>query len=468
MERVDGKCPQRRSKTKNCTVIFHGDQPMKLDGLSAFRTAILHFSDDPTKVGEKESYTYFPDGLLLVRSGMVEKVGPAEKLLPQLSAQTPVTTFPHSLIVPGFVDCHVHYPQIEMMAAPGGQLLEWLDQYVYPVERQFADPHKAAQRAEFFLDELLRNGTTTALVFATVHPASVDAFFTVAQNRRLRMICGKVMMDRNVPADLTDTPESGYQESKTLIARWHGKDRLRYAVTPRFAPTSSDAQLARAGQLLHEHPGLYLHTHLAENRDEVDWVGKLFPDRSSYLDVYAHHGLLSRRTVLAHSIHLNTRDFQLLHQKEAGIAFCPSSNLFLGSGLFDLKTAEAEKVRVGLGTDIGAGTSLSLLRALNEAYKIQKLRDHVISPFKMLYLATLGGAKTLDMDDKIGNFEPGKEADFTVLDCDATPLLAMRMAACRTLAEKFFVLAMLGDDRAVAATYVMGRPAHLRDRSVSV
>ena len=438
---------------------------MKSDGLSAFRAGIIHFLDDPAKVGEKESYAYFPDGLLLVRSGKVEAVGSAEKLLPQLSAQIPVTSFPHSLIIPGFVDCHVHYPQIGMMAAPGGQLLEWLNQSVYPVERQFADPHKATQSAEFFLDELLRNGTTTAMVFATVHPASVDAFFTAAQKRHLRMICGKVMMDRNAPEDLTDTPESGYAESKILINRWHGKDRLRYAVTPRFAPTSSDAQLALAGQLLREHSGLYLQTHLAENCDEVAWVEKLFPDRSSYLDVYAHHGLLGRRTVLAHSIHLNTNDFQVLNQTKANIAFCPTSNLFLGSGLFDLKAAETEKVNVGLGTDIGAGTSFSLLRTLNEAYKIQKLRNHVMSPFQMLYLATLGGAETLDLDDKIGNFCPGKEADFAVLNCEATPLLAMRMAACRTLAEELFVLAMLGDEQAVSATYVMGRSAHLRDQS---
>ncbi len=437
---------------------------MNPDKLSAFRGAILHFCADPTVVGENNSYACFPDGLLLVRSGRVEAVGPAEKLLPTLSTHTQITTFSDGLIVPGFVDCHLHYPQIGMIAAPGGQLLKWLEQYVYPVERQFADPHKAAQCADLFLDELLRNGTTTAMVFATVHPASVDAFFTAAQKRRLRMICGKVLMDRNAPEDLTDTPESGYEESKALITRWHGKDRLRYAVTPRFAPTSSDAQLARAGQLLDEHSGLYLHTHLSENRDEVAWVEKLFPGRKNYLDVYNHHGLLGRRTVLAHSIHLNSSDFQLLHQKGAGVAFCPTSNLFLGSGLFDLQTAEMEKVRVGLGTDIGAGTSLSLLRTLNEAYKIQKLRSHAISPFKMLYLATLGGAKTLDLDDKIGNFEPGKEADFTVLDCKATPLIAMRMAACKTVAEKLFVLAMLGDDRAVSATYILGKAAYERDQ----
>lgn len=252
----------------------------------AFRGAILHFLADPDAVGENNSYSYLPDGLLVVQSGKVRTVGPAEKLLPTLSTGILVTAFPDGMIMPGFVDCHGHYPQIEMIAAPGGKLLEWLQQYVYPVERQFADLDKAAQSADFYLDEMLRNGTTTALVFATVHPSSTDAFFRAAQKRKLRVICGKVMMDRNAPDDLIDSPESGYEEIKALIDRWHDTDRLRYAITPRFAPTSSDAQLILAGQLLKEHPGVYLHTHLAENREEVAWVETLFPDRKSYFDVY--------------------------------------------------------------------------------------------------------------------------------------------------------------------------------------
>jgi guanine deaminase len=431
---------------------------------SAFRAGILHFFDDPVQAGDQKSYTYYPDGLLLIRSGKIEKVGPAEELLHQLPPETKITTYPHSLIVPGFIDCHVHYPQIDMIAAPGGTLLEWLEQYVYPIERQFANSQKAAASAEIFLDELLRNGTTTAMVFATVHPTSVEAFFSAAQKRRLRMICGKVLMDRNAPHDLTDTPESAYTDSKALIVRWHGKERLSYAVTPRFAPTSSDAQLALAGRLLNEHPDLYLQTHLAENHREIEWVDELFPHRKNYLDVYHHHGLLGRRTVLAHCIHLETADFQLLRQKTAGIAFCPTSNLFLGSGLFDYKCARANGVNVSVGSDVGAGTSFSMLRCLNEAYKIQKLQDFDLPPLNMFYLATLGGARTLALDHKIGNFEPGKEADFVVLDFKATPLLTMRIDLCHTLAEKLFLLAMLGDDRAIAATYIMGQPAYRRDR----
>jgi guanine deaminase len=432
------------------------------DELKIYRAEILHFLDDPTAVGEADSYEYFPDGLLIVKDGRVEKVGPAQELLPNLPAGLEVVHHRDSLIIPGFVDCHVHYPQTEMVAAYGEQLLEWLQTYTFPTEREFADPGKARQVAEIFLDELLRNGTTTALAIATVHKTSVDAYFTAARTRRMRMICGKVLMDRNAPDYLTDTPESGYAESKELIERWHGKGRLRYAVTPRFAPTCSDEQLAKAGQLLREYPDLYLHTHLAENLDEVAWVKELFPQCSGYLDVYAHFGLLGKRSIFAHCLHLSDAEFKLLHQSGSGIAFCPTSNLFLGSGLFKLATAEAENVKVGLATDTGAGTSFSLLQTINEAYKTQQLRKHKLSPLKSYYLATLGGARTLDLDNRIGNFKPGKEADFVVLDYRATPILDLRLANCKELSDRLFVMAMLGDDRVVKATYVMGKEAYRR------
>jgi len=374
-----------------------------------------------------------------------------------------VVHYRDALILPGFVDCHVHYPQTEMLAAYGEQLLEWLENYTFPTERAFSDANTSRRVAELFLDELLRNGTTTALAIATVHKASVDAFFVAARTRRMRMICGKVLMDRNAPDDLLDTPETGYHDSKALIERWHGKGRLRYALTPRFAPTSSDAQLTRAGQLLHEHPGIYLHTHLAENRKEVEWVETLFPQCSGYLDVYDHFGLLGRHSIFAHCIHLNDDEFALLHNTGSGIAFCPTSNLFLGSGLFNLSLAENRQVNVGFGTDIGAGTSFSLLQTIGEAYKIQQLRGHQLSPLKSMYMATLGGARTLDLDSVIGNFESGKEADFVVLDYRATPILALRLERCTRLADKLFALAILGDDRAVKATYVLGKEAYHRD-----
>ena len=435
---------------------------MDTDELKIFRAEILHFLDDPDQVGMDDSHEYFPDGILLVRNGRIEKVGPATKLLPQLPADLPVTHHRDCLIIPGFIDCHVHYPQTEMVAAYGEQLLEWLETYTFPTEREFADPGKARKVAELFLDELLRNGTTTALAIATVHPQSVDAYFTAARTRRMRMICGKVLMDRNAPDYLTDTPERGYRESKELIERWHNTGRQRYAVTPRFAPTCSDAQLTKAGQLLKEFPDLYLHTHLAENLDEVAWVKELFPQCNGYLDVYAHFGLLGPRSIFAHCIHLSEAEFQLLSRSGSGIAFCPTSNLFLGSGLFNLAQAETQGVKVGLATDTGAGTSFSLLQTINEAYKTQQLQKHKLSPLKSYYLATLGGARTLDLQDAIGNFEPGKEADFVVLNYRATPILDLRLANCRTLADRLFVMAMLGDDRAVQATYVLGEAAYHR------
>jgi len=426
------------------------------------RAQVLHFLDDPSLVGDADSYEYYPDGVLVVQNGRVDRLGPAREVLPDLPPDLKVVSHRDALIMPGFVDCHVHYPQTEIVAAYGEQLLEWLQTYIFPTERAFADPEKARQIADIFLDELLRNGTTTALAFATVHATSVDAYFTAARARRMRMICGKTLMDRNAPDYLTDTPESGYTDSKALIQKWHGKERLRYAVTPRFAPTCSDAQLTKAGQLMNEYPDLYLHTHLAENLDEVAWVQKLFPQCSGYLDVYAHFGLLGKRSIFAHCLHLRDAEFERLHQNGAKIAFCPTSNLFLGSGLFKLQTAEAAQVTVGLGTDTGAGTSFSLLQTINEAYKIQQLQKHTLSPLKSFYLATLGGARTLDLADRIGNFEPGKEADFIVLDYRATPILDLRLANCRHISDRLFVLAMLGDDRVVKATYVLGNEAYRR------
>jgi guanine deaminase len=424
--------------------------------LKVFRGEILHFLGDPAKMPLAQSYQYFTDGLLVINHGLVECVGDAIALIPTLPKGVEITEYPHGLMVPGFIDTHIHYPQSQMMASYGEQLLEWLENYTYPAERQFADPKHAAQIAEFFLDQLLDAGTTTALVFGTVHKASVDAFFKAAQKRKLRMICGKVLMDQNCPDDLSDTAESGYVDSKALIEQWHKKDRLQYAVTPRFAPTCSRAQLDKAGELLAQYPDVYMHTHLCESKQEIDWVGELFPESKNYLDVYDQSGLLGRRSIFAHGVHLKDEECRRLSETDSAIAFCPTSNLFLGSGLFDLKQAQSHDIKIGMGTDIGAGTSFSILRTLNEAYKTQQLRGEKLTPFQSLYLATLGGAHSLDLADKIGNFMVGKEADFIVLDYNATPLMSRRIAQCKSLAEKIFVLTMLGDERNVVATHIMG------------
>lgn len=429
--------------------------------LHLVRGEILHFVADPADHGDA-ALEHFADGALLIADGRIVEAGPADALLARIPAGTPQTDYRGKLILPGFVDTHIHFAQTDVIASYGEQLLAWLEKYTFPAEARFADPVHAGEVAEFFCDELLKNGTTTALAFATVHPGSVDALFGAAQRRRMRLIAGKVLMDRHCPADLRDTAAGGYAESKALIERWHGVDRLLYAVTPRFAPTSTDEQMTLAGRLYAEHPGVYLQSHVAENRGEVAWAAELYPAARSYLDVYEHFGQLGPRSVFAHCIWLDDTDRRRMSETGAAISFCPTSNLFLGSGLFDLDRAHALGVRVGIGTDVGGGTSFSMLQTLNEAYKVLQLNGQQLSPERAFYLATLGGARSLYLDDRIGNFAPGKEADFVVLDPAATPLMARRNAAAQTPGERLFMLMMLGDDRAVAATHVLGEAAWVR------
>jgi guanine deaminase len=418
---------------------------------------------DPFFVPEAEAVRYFADGLLVIENGHIAALGHFADLH-STYAHLPLVDYSGHLITPGFIDTHIHYPQTGMIAAYGEQLLEWLNQYTFPTERQFQDPTHARQVADLFLDELLKNGTTTALVFAAVFPESVDAFFEAALARNLRMISGKVLMDCNAPDYLRDTVETGYAQSKALIEKWHGRGRLSYAVTPRFAATSTEAQLKAAAKLLDEFPDVYLHTHLSENVNEVAWIRELFPQYDGYLDVYDQTGLVRERSVFAHGVHLTDEEFRRLSQAKAAISFCPTSNLFLGSGLFRIEQAKSieHPVNVGLGTDVGAGTSFSLLKTANEAYKVAQLRGQKLSAFKALFLATLGGAQALCLDDKIGSFNPGNEADVVVLNPQATPLLALRNPAplgndAATIADPLFSLLIMGDDRAIAATYILGQ-----------
>lgn len=423
--------------------------------LFALRASILGFIDEA-------DFDYHEDGALVVEDGHVSKVGPASELLRALGPGVPVEDLTGKLVLPGFIDAHAHFVQTDIVGLHGRRLLEWLETYTFPAERAFADAKHAHEVAEFFVQELLRNGTTTALVMGSVHPASVDAIFTAAQRRGMRLIAGKVMMDRNCPEDLRDTAASGYADSKTLIEKWHGKGRLQYAITPRFAPTSTPEQLTAAGRLAAEHPDAFVHTHLSENEEEVEWVRKLFPERRNYLDVYDHYGLLRRRTVLAHSIWLDDDERRRIASAEGAVVHCPTCNLVMGSGLFDLRAATEAGMRVALGTDIGGGTSFSLLRVMDEAYKVAQLRREALSPIRAFHLATLGAARALHLDDRIGTLEPGREADFIVLDPSATPLLARRMTKAGTLAEMLSVLMTLGDERAIARTYVAGSLVHRR------
>jgi len=366
------------------------------------------------------------------------------------------------VILPGFIDCHVHYPQTQIIGAYGKQLLDWLNQYTFVAEQQFADPAHASVVAKLFLQECLRAGTTTAMVYGTVHPQSVDAFFNEAQARSMRMIAGKVVMDRNAPPALCDSPESGYAQSQALIRRWHHKGRQSYAVSPRFAPTSTPAQLETCGALLREFPGVYLQTHIAENLKELQWVRDLYPERSGYLDVYDHYGCLGRRSVLGHAIHLSDAEWQRLRETHTAIAHCPSSNGFLGSGLFPWPKAKAPErsLRVGLATDIGAGTSFSQLRTMHAAYQLGQLGGYALSPVRAFYLATRGAAEALDLATSIGSLEIGMEADVTVLDLHATALLDFRMQHCASIQEALFLQMILGDERSTRAVYVAGSLAY--------
>ena len=427
---------------------------------TAYRSSFFHCLSDPGPHSNEEAVEYVDDGLLIVKNGSVEVLGNAADLMPGLSENTEQVDLRGKLIVPGFIDCHVHYPQIDIIASYGEQLLDWLNKYAYPVEQRFSDPAHAQEVAGFFADELLRNGTTTALVFATVHPASVDAIFEAAKKRNMRLIAGKVLMDCNCPQELSDTAESGYEDSKALIEKWHGTGRLSYAITPRFALTSSEEQLAAAGRLASEYPDVYVHTHLAENTEEVDLIAQQFPSSRSYLDVYDQHGLVGERSVFAHCLYLDDQDRSTMAAKNASIAFCPTSNLFLGSGLFDFQSAHDANIRIGIGSDVGGGTSLNQLRTLSEAYKVLHLQGQSLPAFSAFYLATLGGAEALGIDDRIGNFERGKEADFIVLDSASASITRRRLASTDDVAEKLFALMMLGDDRAVCATYLAGRQAY--------
>lgn len=409
-----------------------------------------------------EHARYLEDGVLLLREGRVVGLHEWQSVSEQLNPHD-IIDMRGKLIMPGFVDTHIHYPQTEMIGAFGEQLLEWLNQYTFPVEAQYHCPDHAAQMSAFFLHQLLANGTTSALVFGTVHPQSVDALFSAAEALDMRIIAGKVMMDRNAPDYLTETPEESYQQTRALITRWHERGRLSYALTPRFAPTSSPALLEKVQQLREEFPDTWLHTHLSENPQEIAWVKALFPERAGYLDVYHHYKLTGRRSVFAHCIHLEEREWQCLHDTDSSIAFCPTSNLFLGSGLFNIKRSWQQGVKVGIGTDVGAGTTFNMLQTLGEAYKVGQLQQYKISAAEAFYHATLGGAHALDLDHAIGNFNPGKEADFVVLDPAVSALQTLRIGNSKDIWEKLFVLMTLGDDRNIAQTWVNGLPVWHRD-----
>lgn len=422
---------------------------------------MVHCVDDPWQSGDAAAQV-FENGYLSVENGRVVAVGDAGELSAEdLSGCTQVD-YRGKLIVPGFIDGHLHYPQTGVIASYGAQLLEWLEKYTFPAEAKFSDEAYAASAADFFIKELLRNGTTSAFVYATVHEQSVDAIFNAAATVNMRLVSGKVMMDRNCPENLRDSAVSGYEQSQQLIDKWHGKKRLNYAVTPRFAPTSTDKQLELSGRLFNDNEGVYLQSHVAENQAEIDWVAELFPWSRSYLDVYDHFGLLGERAIYGHCIYLDDTDLVKISQSKTVAAFCPTSNLFLGSGLFDLVGAKARGINTVLASDVGGGTSFSMLRTADEAYKVTQMAGNTVTPVQLFYEITLGAARALSIDNYVGNFAAGNEADFLVLDTAATDVLAQRTDLAQSIEEVLFALIVLGDDRCTVATHVMGELVYKR------
>ena len=424
----------------------------------ALRGSVVTFEGDPFTQPVDDCLTYIEDAVIVTEGGIISAVGPASDTKTALTTDVHMEHFSNALLIPGFIDCHVHYPQIEVIGAYGKQLIDWLTKYTFVAEQKFDDDTYATEAARIFLRECLRAGTTTASVFCTVFANSVDAFFKESEKLNMRNIAGKVLMDQNAPKELTDTPQSGYDQTKKLIEHWHGRGRQLYSITPRFALTSSPEQMEMTGSVWQEHPGTYLQSHLSENVQEVEWVKRMYPERDNYVDVYAHYGQLGPRSIFGHGIHLTEYEFQVLHDTGSAIAHCPTSNLFLGSGLFDLNNAKKSErpLRVGLATDLGGGTNFSQLVTMNEAYKVAQMTGFSLSAPQAFYLATLGAAHALYLDDKIGSIAVGKEADIVVLDLAATPVLEHRMKYAKNIDEILFVLMTLGDDRTVRATYIGG------------
>jgi guanine deaminase len=422
-----------------------------------YRARLFTPVSDPFTKGVESSFVTHDDGFIAIEDGRIATVGPwtehPDGDIIDLGRQ--------ALISPGFVDTHLHAPQLEMIGSYGGHLLEWLNRYTFPTEAKFADPQYARRGAQAFFAELLRNGTLCALVFSTIHAEATDIFFDEAERRGFRAIIGKAMMDRNAPPYLLEKPRDSYDQSRSLLKKWHNRGLLRYAVSPRFAPTSTPELLEAAGALKKEFPDAYVQTHISENRNEVQWVHELFPE-AEYADVYDRYGLLSERTVLAHGVHLTEEELDLLSRRGARIAHCPNSNLFLGSGLFPLHRVIESGVLVGLGTDIGAGTTPSMFAAMADAYKVQQVQNISLSPYQLWYMATLGGARALSMDGETGSLEPGKSADFVVLDLQATPLIALRSERASSLQDLLAGLIFMGDDRVVSRAFIAGREVWTR------
>ncbi len=423
------------------------------------RGRILSFTSEPQSLDDDGCYIFIEDGALAVSNGFIIARGEYSDISQQYPDADINDHRPH-LILPGFIDTHVHFPQMQVIGSFGAKLLDWLNTYTFVEEQKFANPQHCERLAKIFFDTSLRHGTTTAVTYCSVHKSSADAFFKEAQNRNLRMIGGKVMMDRNAPEALRDTPQSGYDDTKALIADWHDVDRLSYAISPRFAITSTPTQLEMSQALMHEHPDCYMQTHLSENLDEIEFAKQLYQSARDYLEIYEMYDLLGDKSLFGHCIHLTEREKASMAETRSIAVFCPTSNLFLGSGLFDFEGMREKGVRTSVATDTGGGTSYSMLKTMDEAYKILQLRNQILSPLHSFYMMTLGNAKALSLSDKIGTLDVGSEADIVVLNASPTPTMQLRYETVTTIKEELFMLQTMGDDRSIAAVYVAGKASH--------
>jgi guanine deaminase len=421
------------------------------------RGRVLTFLAEPQGIDDTASYRYIEDGAVFVRDGKIVEIGSYGDVRKLADAGIKIADHRPNLILPGFIDTHLHFPQTQAIASYGAQLLEWLNTYIFVEEQKFARAAHAAEVADRFMDELLSNGTTTAVAYCSVHPESVDAYFAAAEARGMGMIGGKVMMDRNAPEALRDTPQRGYDETKRLIDKWHGRGRALYAISPRFAITSTPEQMEMSRALVAEHPDCYVQTHLSENRDEIAFATSLYPEAKDYTDIYARYGLLNDRMLLGHCIHMSEREVAVLAETGAVGVFCPTSNLFLGSGLFNAGQFDRLGARWSVATDVGAGTSFSMLETMDEAYKVLHLQGQRLTPFNSFYRMTRGNAVALGLETQIGSLQAGANADIVVLDSSAKSAMEFRMRTTTSLAEELFILQTMGDDRCVAEVYVAGK-----------
>ncbi len=423
--------------------------------VTVLRGRVLTFIEEPQGRNDTGSYRYIEDGAVVIDGGKIVMVGDFNA-----KAAEPYEVIDHrpNLILPGLIDPHIHFPQMQVIGAYAGALLEWLNKYTFVEEQKFGDIAHANRIASRFFDELIRHGTTTAAAYCSVHPQSVDAFFGEAEKRDMLMVAGKVMMDRNAPPALLDTPQSGYDDTKAGIAKWHGRGRAHYAITPRFAITSTHEQMAMAEALAKEFPDLHIQTHVSENLAEIAYANELFPNFGDYVGIYEKFHLLGPKTLLGHCIHLSHRETEVLAETRSVAVFCPTSNLFIGSGLFDYERQHQHGVRIATATDVGGGSSYSMLRTMDEGYKVMQLRGQRLTPLRSFFHMTLGNARAMSLEQRIGTLAAGMEADIVVLDARATPQMALRMETVTTLEQELFLLQTCGDDRSVAETYVMGRP----------